>query len=261
MIMADSNIESLLQQILSTVLGKDVRQAIHDSIQQCYSDVTNPDLNVDAFETAVQNKIDSGELQTMTIGDNSITNEKYQDESVTYPKMQFIDKGKSRVLMTSADTEKNDEVLTRIFTKPFIIVSKGTGDYPSVSLRIRGYPDMYGSIYLTTSNDYLTVESETVFDITEIDGYKYGARRYSITLKEGTALDEIMSAYTEFWWAGTQFETAYLLGNCEVTEELIKNNFVEGDQIFSGFKELIYEIVGTEQTDVLEPDFSSLSGK
>ena len=76
MIMADSNIESLLQQILSTVLGKDVRQAIHDSIQQCYSDVTNPDLNVEAFETAVQNKIDSGALAAMTIADESITERK-----------------------------------------------------------------------------------------------------------------------------------------------------------------------------------------
>lgn len=79
MIMSDSNIESLLQQILSAVLGKDVRQAIHDSIQQCYSDVTNPDLNVEAFETAVQNKIDSGALAAMTIADESITERKLDE--------------------------------------------------------------------------------------------------------------------------------------------------------------------------------------
>lgn len=36
--MADSNIEELLNQILSAVFGKDVRQAIHDAIQQCYED-------------------------------------------------------------------------------------------------------------------------------------------------------------------------------------------------------------------------------
>ena len=77
--MSDSNIESLLQQILSAVLGKDVRQAIHDSIQQCYSDVTNPDLNVEAFETAVQNKIDSGALAAMTIADESITERKLDE--------------------------------------------------------------------------------------------------------------------------------------------------------------------------------------
>lgn len=36
--MADSNIEQLLKQILDTKLGKDMRQAIHDSIEQCYED-------------------------------------------------------------------------------------------------------------------------------------------------------------------------------------------------------------------------------
>lgn len=36
--MADSNIEELLNQILSAVFGKDVRQAIHDGIEQCYED-------------------------------------------------------------------------------------------------------------------------------------------------------------------------------------------------------------------------------
>ena len=36
--MADSNIEQLLKQILDTKLGKDMRQAIHDGIEQCYED-------------------------------------------------------------------------------------------------------------------------------------------------------------------------------------------------------------------------------
>ena len=74
--MADSTIAQYLNKILEAVYGKDVRQAIHDSIKQCYSDVTNPDLNIDAFETAVQNKIDSGALAAMTIADGSITKEK-----------------------------------------------------------------------------------------------------------------------------------------------------------------------------------------
>ena len=36
--MADSNIEQLLKLILDTKLGKDMRQAIHDGIEQCYED-------------------------------------------------------------------------------------------------------------------------------------------------------------------------------------------------------------------------------
>lgn len=77
-----SKIEQFLNKILSSRFGKDVRQSIHDGIKQCYSDVTNPDLNVDAFETAVQNKIDSGALAAMTIADGSITKEKL-DRDIT----------------------------------------------------------------------------------------------------------------------------------------------------------------------------------
>lgn len=36
--MADSNIEEILKQILAARFGKDVRQAIHDGIEQCYED-------------------------------------------------------------------------------------------------------------------------------------------------------------------------------------------------------------------------------
>lgn len=38
--MADSNIEEILNKILSAVFGKDVRQAIHDGIKKCYEDAT-----------------------------------------------------------------------------------------------------------------------------------------------------------------------------------------------------------------------------
>ena len=75
-----SNIQQFLNKILSSRYGKDVRQAIHDSIEQCYDDVTNPDLNTEAFETAVQNKIDSGALALMTIPDGSITKEKLGED-------------------------------------------------------------------------------------------------------------------------------------------------------------------------------------
>lgn len=39
-----AEIDQLLTQILNTKLGKDMRQAIHDSISQCYDDVTSPEL-------------------------------------------------------------------------------------------------------------------------------------------------------------------------------------------------------------------------
>ena len=76
-----SKIEEFLNKILSSRYGKDVRQAIHDGIKQCYSDVANPDLNIDAFETAVQNKINDGSLALMTIPDGSITKEKLDQDT------------------------------------------------------------------------------------------------------------------------------------------------------------------------------------
>lgn len=76
-----SSIQQFLNKILSSRYGKDVRQAIHDSIEQCYDDVTNPDLNTEAFETAVQNKIDDGSLALMTIPDGSITKEKLDQDT------------------------------------------------------------------------------------------------------------------------------------------------------------------------------------
>lgn len=85
--MADSAISQYLKKILAEVYGKDVRQSIHDAIHQCYEDVNSPELNIEAFETAVQNKIDSGELATMTLGDKSVTSEKIADQCVTERKL------------------------------------------------------------------------------------------------------------------------------------------------------------------------------
>ena len=74
--MAESNIATYLKNILSAVYGREVRQSIHDAIEQCYDDVSNPDLNTEAFKTAVQSKIDDGTIAAMTIPDGSITKEK-----------------------------------------------------------------------------------------------------------------------------------------------------------------------------------------
>lgn len=49
--MTMSNISRYLAQILAAVYGKDVRQAIHDSIECCYTDVTN---GVTLAETAAK---------------------------------------------------------------------------------------------------------------------------------------------------------------------------------------------------------------
>lgn len=64
----------------SSIWAIDVRDGIANSIQklseaieQCYSDVSNPTLQTEALEAALQNKIDEGEMAALTIGDHTIT--------------------------------------------------------------------------------------------------------------------------------------------------------------------------------------------
>jgi len=52
-----SNIERLLNHILSAVYGKDVRQSIHDSIKECYTDVTRAKTLADDSVATANEKI------------------------------------------------------------------------------------------------------------------------------------------------------------------------------------------------------------
>lgn len=58
------DIQNLLQQLLSAVYGKDVRQAIHDAIHQCYADGLAARENI----SQLQEKI--GNIPTVTDTDN-----------------------------------------------------------------------------------------------------------------------------------------------------------------------------------------------
>ena len=71
---------ALVRTLRSSIWAIDVRDGIGDSIQklseaieQCYSDVSNPTLQTEALEAALQNKIDEGEMAALTIGDHTIT--------------------------------------------------------------------------------------------------------------------------------------------------------------------------------------------
>lgn len=66
--------------IRSAIYAIDVRDDIADAIEkcgeaieQCYSDVSNPTLQTEALEAALQNKIDQGKMAALTIGDHTIT--------------------------------------------------------------------------------------------------------------------------------------------------------------------------------------------
>ena len=82
-----SSIATYLNQILRSVYGKDVRQAIHDAISECYDDVNAPALQTEAMQAAVQAKIDAGEMAALTIGDGTITGVKIADGAITEDKL------------------------------------------------------------------------------------------------------------------------------------------------------------------------------
>lgn len=64
-----SAISGFINQILNAVYGEEVRSSIVGALEQCYSDVTNPDLNTEAFETALREIYDEGilDIQTVTL--------------------------------------------------------------------------------------------------------------------------------------------------------------------------------------------------
>ena len=90
-------IDGYLQTIIAATYGRQVRQAIHDAIAQCYSDVSNPTLKSDAFYAAINRAIQEGTLAALTLDDNSVLENmiasgaistlKLADGSVTNPKL------------------------------------------------------------------------------------------------------------------------------------------------------------------------------
>ena len=58
-----SRIEALLSSILKAVYGQEVRQSIHDSIKECYQDVTNARTLADDAVTRANTAIDEAKTQ------------------------------------------------------------------------------------------------------------------------------------------------------------------------------------------------------
>lgn len=81
-----STISTILTRLRSAIWAIDVRDDIADAIEQCYSDVSNPTLQTEALEAAIQEKIDQGEMAALTIADGSITRAKL-DPNISFDTM------------------------------------------------------------------------------------------------------------------------------------------------------------------------------
>lgn len=80
--MANSPISQYLTRILSSVYGRDVRQSIHDAIQQCYTDASagiTPVITTEAVTTGTQINITVGARTTSFVVENgTATNEQVE---------------------------------------------------------------------------------------------------------------------------------------------------------------------------------------
>lgn len=114
----NSNIATLLNQILTAIYGKDVRQSIHDAIKQCYSDVGDTALNQEAFKKALDAAIADGSIGALTIGDKSITGSKIADLTITGDKVNFLEKKIFDKIMPISDTPASGN---HVYTLPFVV--------------------------------------------------------------------------------------------------------------------------------------------
>lgn len=82
-----SVISTDINKIRKAVWADEVRESIAHGIEQCYKDVSNPTLQTDALEAALQTKIDEGEMAALTIGDGTITTSKIANGAITQAKL------------------------------------------------------------------------------------------------------------------------------------------------------------------------------
>lgn len=124
--MADSNIEELLKQILSAVFGKDVRQAIHDGIEQCYEDG-----KVGAVDLVARQRIDNlAKLpEGSTTGDAEL-----QDIRIGYDGTEYENAGEavrgqvSSLSEDLSDVNKSVSTTADVYTMASADMESGTID-------------------------------------------------------------------------------------------------------------------------------------
>lgn len=92
-----SSIAQYLQSVRTSILARTVRNDIANAIEQCYDDVNSPTLQTEALESALQKKINQGEMAALTIGDGTITKAKL-DPNISFEKMNATVVGESLIL-------------------------------------------------------------------------------------------------------------------------------------------------------------------
>ena len=158
-----SAISEDLAKIQSAIYGEEVRGAIYDAISQCYSDVSNPTLQTEAIEAAIQEKIDEGEMAALTIADGTITGAKLADGTI--PTAKIAD-GAITMAKLSSDIDFDVETDTTL-TQPGVPADgKAVGDALANAFTGESLSDGESMKYVLSSkyDDFKLVDGYGYFD-------------------------------------------------------------------------------------------------
>ncbi len=195
-----TTLETLLNDILNTVYGKDVRQAIHDAIQQCYADATgNPDSVAKLANDLASYSQQLQETQTLI---QQVNDALISQETILYDGDGSTAKNTSFSL---ADTVKNYDYLD-IYVNFFGLgeirrINVSSADEFYRLLRFINYPDNAGD--------------DTGDGINNMAGYQ--AMELYLTIKGKTVS---LTNSTYFTWSGAVGETsAYAKGQINLDDD------------------------------------------
>lgn len=286
-----ATIQECLNNILKAVYGKDVRQSIHDAIKQCYEDVTNPELNIEAFATAVQNKIDSGELAALTLADKSVTSEKLADGSITQEKLapdieigvkdgEVTEEKIAKWAVTMEKTDfcrKIDNVYydaTADYNKGNVIIDSVISNHSGESLKvamygmtktssgyITGYSVTFGYNYSMYYNANIVVGADvkrTENEIPYIEAIITPEQIQEIQQKDN--FDHIWVKVGNASGAGTITRAVIIPADIEITDELINNDFSQ-EIVSDEFVHAVNRAIEEGDIEVGDDNIKELNGK
>lgn len=158
-----SAISEDLAKIQSAIYGEEVRGAIHDAISQCYSDVSNPTLQTEAIEAAIQVKIDEGEMAALTIADGTITGAKLVDGTI--PTAKIAD-GAITMAKLSSDIDLDVDTDTTLTQSGIPADAKAVGDALAEAMTGESLEDGESMKYVLSSkyDDFKIVDGYGYFD-------------------------------------------------------------------------------------------------
>lgn len=187
-----SAISTYLHQIITAIWAKDVRQAIHDAISQCYDDVNKPALQTAAMQAAVQAKIDAGEMASYTVADGSFAGSKLADGAVTTAKLADTSVSTAKIIDKAVTTAKlaDGSVTTDKLANKAVTTAKIAD----------------GAITKEKLSDDITLETDKTLSVSDMpaDAKAVGDRLTAVEVDSVLLTDEIPNTVQTYTFANGQ---------------------------------------------------------